>query len=121
MAGGWRESLRYCQSLQLQLISLSRRPHQAQVYSKVLQEQDAGPTDLWIGMRRSSRSGRWYWLSNDPVTDTDWAEGEPGALDHAQCAVLTRRRSSFAWRDENCCRSAHPVCYKDPVLLPVEA
>lgn len=121
VAGGWRESLQYCQNRQLELISLSRRGHWTRVYSKILQDEDAGPTDLWIGMRRSSRSGRWYWLSNDPVTETDWAEGEPGTLNDAQCAMLTRKSSHFSWRDENCCRNAHPVCYKDPVLLPIEA
>lgn len=121
VAGAWRQSLRFCQHQQLDLVSLSGRRHQTQVYSRILRDKDAGPTDLWIGMRRSSRSGRWYWLSNDPVTQTDWAEGEPGTPGHAQCAILTRNSSTFAWRDENCCRRAHPVCYKDPVLLPLQA
>lgn len=118
VASGWQESLQYCQNQQLELISFPRRQHQKQVYNKI-QEKDAGLTDLWIGMRRSSHSGRWYWLSNEPVTETDWAEGEPSMVNEAQCAIMTLKSYNFSWRDESCCRDAHPVCYKDPILLPM--
>lgn len=118
VAGGWRESLRYCQNQGLELISFPRRQHRTQVYNKI-QGKDAGQRDLWIGMRRSSQSGYWYWLSNEPVIETDWAEGEPSVVNEAQCVIMTMKSYNFSWRDENCCRNAHPVCYKGPTLLPI--
>lgn len=105
----------------MELVSISERRHQTQVYEKILQGTHAGPMDLWIGMRRSACSGRWYWLSNEPVNETNWAAGEPGMVNDAQCVIMTVKSSTFIWRDENCCRNAHPVCYKDPTLLPILA
>lgn len=117
-AGGWRESLRHCQNQDLELISFPKRQHQTQVYNKI-RGKNAGLGDLWIGMRRSSQSGAWYWLSNDTVTETDWAQGEPSVVNEAQCVIMTLKSSNFSWSDENCCRNVYPVCYKGPTLLPM--
>lgn len=119
VAGGWQESLQYCQNQQLELVSFSRRGHQTQVYNKILLGNHAGLMHLWIGMRRSACSGQWYWLNNEPVTETNWAEGEPGTVNNAQCVIMTLKSSNFIWGDDNCCRNAHPVCYKDPTLLTI--
>lgn len=116
VAGGWRESIQYCRSHQLELISFPSRQQQTQVYGK-LQVEGGGARELWIGMRRSSQSGLWYWLNDQPVQETDWAEGQPSAVNEAQCAIMTSY--SFSWREENCCKDAHPVCYKDPTLFPM--
>lgn len=118
VAGGWRESQQYCQNQQLELISFPGKQHRTEVYNKI-QGKSENQRDLWIGMRRSSHNGRWYWLSNEPVTETDWAEGEPSVVNEAQCAIMTLENYNFSWRDENCCRDAHPVCYKDPTLFPM--
>lgn len=73
----------------------------------------------WIGMRRSSLTGEWYWLNQDPVNDTNWDEGEPGAVDDGQCVAMSVESSKdFSWRDEDCCQAINPICYRGPVLFP---
>ncbi|KAK2845186.1 hypothetical protein Q5P01_011845 [Channa striata] len=115
---GWRESIQYCQSKKLDLISISNTDFQAQIYQKIAQMQSDSPQEMWIGMRRSSKTGEWYWLNNDTVTNTDWGQGEPGTLSDGQCAgMYLIGGADFAWRDEDCCKAAFPLCYSKPVLL----
>lgn len=118
VAGGWQESLKYCENQDLDLVSLPKSQLQRHIYNKIVQADD-GPKNMWIGMRRSSQSGQWYWLSKEPVTDTNWAKGKPGTVHEGQCAMMTLKSQDFSWRDEDCCEDAHPVCYKSPIFLPV--
>lgn len=75
--------------------------------------------NVWIGMRRSSLTGEWYWLSGKPVNDTNWAEGEPGTVQDGQCAIMSlEHEKDPGWSDEDCCKDARPVCYSSPVFLP---
>lgn len=112
---GWPESVQYCQNRSLELVSISSADFQTQIYQKLIQ---ARVYQAWIGLRRSSLTGHWYWLNNDPVGDTGWDQNEPGDVDDGQCAIITQTNGlNFTWRDEDCCTSALPVCYKGPVLL----
>ncbi|KAK1895444.1 Lithostathine-1-beta, partial [Dissostichus eleginoides] len=88
-ADGWRESLKICTDDQLDLANTDN-----------LQE-------VWIGMCRSSMSGERYWLNGSTVEDTNWEEGEPGPVHGGQCAIMSLE-DGFGWRDEDCCKAAHP-------------
>lgn len=71
-------------------------------------------------MRRSSLTGEWYWLSKDPVNDTDWEDGEPGGVQDGQCVTMSLTSGhDFKWTDKDCCEAVHPVCYRHPVLFPM--
>lgn len=71
-------------------------------------------------MRRSSKTGEWYWLDNSTVKDTHWGDGEPGTVDDGQCTVMSlKNNEDFGWRDEDCCKDFSPLCYKGAELLPV--
>ncbi|KAI4795485.1 hypothetical protein KUCAC02_031387 [Chaenocephalus aceratus] len=118
-ADGWRESLKNCTDDQLDLVSFPETIFQTQISNKVLQANTDNLQEVWIGMRRSSMSGEWYWLNGFAVEDTNWEEGEPGPVDDGQCAIMSLE-DGFGWRDEDCCKAAHPVCYKEPVFFPVE-
>ncbi|KAL6109913.1 uncharacterized protein ACO6RY_12954 [Pungitius sinensis] len=115
---GWRESLKYCQDQDLQLACLPGDHDRRPIHEKILRATNGSLGDVWIGMRRSSQSGEWYWLNGAPVNDTNWGGGEPGVVDEGQCAMMSLDKS-FGWSDRNCCEAARPFCYKGPVLFPL--
>ncbi|KAK1894964.1 C-type mannose receptor 2 [Dissostichus eleginoides] len=115
-ADGWRESLKNCTDDQLDLVSFPETILQTQINKKVLQANTDNLQEVWIGMRRSSMSGEWYWLNGSTVKDTNWEEREPGPMHDGQCAIMSLE-DGFGWRDEDCCKAAHPVCYKEPVVF----
>ncbi|XP_071325852.1 IgGFc-binding protein-like [Trachinotus anak] len=118
VVSGWRESLKYCRDKNLELISMSNALVWPHIYKKIIQAKDEDVQEVWIGMRRSSQTGEWYWLNNDAVNNTKWEEGEPGTVHDGQCAIMSLKSDEdFGWRDEDCCKAAHPVCYSSPVLL----
>ncbi|XP_076592633.1 C-type lectin lectoxin-Phi1-like [Chaetodon auriga] len=121
VADGWRESVKYCKDNDLELVSFPEAQLQRLIYEKITQTKNDSLKDVWIGMRRSSQTGDWYWLSRDPVVDTNWAEGEPGTVHDGQCVIMSvKNNKDFGWSDENCCKAAHPVCYSSPALFPTE-
>lgn len=120
VADGWRESVKYCRDNGLELVSFTDGRLQKQVYDKIIQAKEDGVQQVWIGLRRSALTGDWYWLSRDPVTDTDWTPGEPGTINDGQCTAMSVDSSQrVGWSDEDCCRDVHPVCYRPPVLFPM--
>ncbi|XP_034409538.1 IgGFc-binding protein isoform X2 [Cyclopterus lumpus] len=120
VANSWQESLKYCKDQKMELVSFPEAQHQREVYGKLLQAQGASRQEVWIGMRRSSRSGEWYWLNGVPVNDTNWEEGEPGTVHDGQCAIMSLdENKNFGWSDKGCCEAAKPVCHIEPILLNI--
>ncbi|XP_047455124.1 uncharacterized protein LOC125016595 [Mugil cephalus] len=115
---GWRESREYCENMNLDLVSFSKTKHQQQVLKMLNKANTDNLKKVWIGLRRSSLTGDWYWLDGDPVNNTNWGQDEPGRVDEGQCAAMSLESSkNGAWRDEDCCEDLHPVCHKKTVLL----
>ncbi|KAM7382811.1 hypothetical protein PAMP_002518 [Pampus punctatissimus] len=120
VAGGWRESLKYCRDNNLELISFPTAQHQKQIYRRLIKARNDGLRKVWIGMRQSSLTGKWYWLNQAPVNSTNWEKGEPGTVQDGNCVIMSlEANKNFGWSDKDCCQAARPVCYGDPVLLPV--
>uniref|UniRef100_A0A3Q3WNX5 C-type lectin domain-containing protein n=1 Tax=Mola mola TaxID=94237 RepID=A0A3Q3WNX5_MOLML len=107
----WRESVKYCEDNHLDMVSFPNTQLQNHIYDKVIQDNNGSLQEVWIGLRRSSQTGEWYWLSQEPFGDTNWAQGEPGTVNDGQCAILSLKHH-FGWSDKDCCDDAHPVCYK---------
>ncbi|CAB1425652.1 unnamed protein product [Pleuronectes platessa] len=120
VAAGWRESVKYCRDKDLQLVSLSGSHNVTHIYQEMVRANNHSVQEAWIGMRRSSQSGEWYWLDNEPVNTTNWKDGEPGAVNEGQCAIMSLRSGEeFGWSDQDCCKAVHPVCYRPPLLFPL--
>lgn len=118
VAESWRKSLKYCEDNNLEMLTFPEPVLRQHIYQKVALSSSA--KDLWIGMRRSSFSGEWYWVDGQAVNDTDWGKQEPGAVDEGQCARMTVKKDmDFDWEDENCCMDVKPVCYNKPYILPL--
>ncbi|XP_031157308.2 IgGFc-binding protein-like [Sander lucioperca] len=118
VSDGWRESLKYCKDKGLELVSFPKAQLQRHIYEKILQLKNDTVQEVWIGMRRSSRSGEWYWLNQQPVNDTNWDEGEPGTVFDGQCVVMSLEKGKdFGWSGKDCCKPAYSICYKEPVLF----
>lgn len=115
----WQDSVGYCehQSTTKSLLSLSTNELQAHIFSKINQETYPDHQAVWIGMRRSALSGQHYWLNKDKANETNWDDGEPGAVEEGQCTVMSVE--SGKWSDEDCCVKVPPVCYTPPVLFPL--
>ncbi|KAM7421674.1 hypothetical protein PAMA_015697 [Pampus argenteus] len=120
VTGGWRESLKYCRDNNLELISFPTAQHQKQIYRRLINARKGGLREVWIGMRQSSLTGKWYWLNQAPVNSTNWLKGEPGTVQDGHCVIMSlEANKNFGWSDKDCCQAARPVCYGGPVLLPV--
>ncbi|RVE63304.1 hypothetical protein OJAV_G00164320 [Oryzias javanicus] len=115
----WQESVASCQTRDQKLASLSSEAFRRHVCSKLPRE--SGVKEVWIGMRRSSVTGEWYWLdSTASVNETHWDEGSPGTVDGGQCVSMSLKNSKdFVWQDQDCCKAANPLCYREPVLMPL--
>lgn len=117
----WAESLEFCRDNGTKLISLDTAEFQQHFATKLKLILKKGVKKAWIGLRRSSLTGEWYWLNKAAVGATNWAKGEPGTSRDGQCAMMSLdSKDDFGWRDEDCCTDAPPICYKEPELFPLE-
>uniref|UniRef100_A0A673ASM9 C-type lectin domain-containing protein n=1 Tax=Sphaeramia orbicularis TaxID=375764 RepID=A0A673ASM9_9TELE len=106
VADGWRESVQYCKNRSLELVSFADAKLQTQIYKTVMKMNSARLQKVWIGMRRSSMTGEWYWVNGDQVKATNWGEGEPGTIQDGQCAIVSLESGQdYGWSDEDCCKS----------------
>ncbi|KAK6269364.1 hypothetical protein J4Q44_G00393300 [Coregonus suidteri] len=125
--GGWPESLKYCQDQGYSLVSLNTEDFLLHVTNKLMESgtQAQGQTQtqgqVWIGLRRSSLTGQWYWLSKAAVSFTHWAKGEPGTPMQGQCTMMTLDpQGNYTWSDKSCCEALPAVCYREPLHFPLE-
>ncbi|KAG7458314.1 hypothetical protein JOB18_027405 [Solea senegalensis] len=120
VAAGWRESVKFCRDRDLELVSLSSSENITHIYSEIEKAKNGSEEDVWIGLRRSSHNGEWYWLNGEDVGGVNWDDGEPGTMNDGQCAIMSLKSGKdFGWRDDDCCMAARPVCYRRPLLFPL--
>ncbi|KAK7886454.1 hypothetical protein WMY93_026075 [Mugilogobius chulae] len=115
----WQKSIQACKDKGLELISLKNEEFQNHIYDKLQSDKD-GLTEVWMGLRKSSYTGRWYWISDEPLEHVDWAHGSPTDDDEGHCARINVTQRA-GWTLHECCSLGRPVCYKLPVLLTVGA
>ncbi|XP_068999874.1 uncharacterized protein [Embiotoca jacksoni] len=116
-AMGWRESLKYCRDKDLKMLSFSNTEMHQLVSDRLIETKSDSLKEVWMGMRRSSLTGEWYWVDGQPAGDTFWGDGEPGAAHEGQCASMSLKNKKFVWSDEDCCKHIHPVCVKNPIFF----
>ncbi|XP_061676930.1 uncharacterized protein LOC133501292 [Syngnathoides biaculeatus] len=118
---GWQESVKFCRDRNFHLVSLSSLPLRNHVQAKIRQEYtgDDAPRRAWIGLRRSTLTGAWYWLNKVAVTVSNWVETE--STPRGRCgAINLEPGEDFGWSREDCCQDIHPICYRGPHCFPVQ-
>ncbi|XP_019896607.1 uncharacterized protein LOC109614795 [Esox lucius] len=118
---GWIESLNYCQNLGYNLVSLNTQEVLLSI-AKILRESEVQAHGQgWIGLRRSSLTGQWYWLTKQNVLFTHWDVDEPGTPMEGQCAMMMLDpHGNYTWSDQSCCEALPAVCYKTPIYLSLQ-
>ena len=115
---GWPESVQYCKGKRLELVSIVTSELQQHIRTKLMEAKGEEQKEAWIGLRRSSLTGNWYWVNGETVGNTNWAKGEPGTPQDGQCAIMSLNSTKdFGWSDEDCCKAAHPICYGSPDIF----
>ncbi|XP_077577649.1 uncharacterized protein LOC144199706 [Stigmatopora nigra] len=118
----WRESIKYCRDRKLHLVSLSSLQLRDHLLAK-LKRKLIGNGVLqraWIGLRRSSLTGHWYWLDGVTVTVANWEEAEPEGPQGGRCGTIgLETAQNFSWSRRNCCQKFRPICYRGPSLFPL--
>ncbi|XP_049585310.1 IgGFc-binding protein-like [Syngnathus scovelli] len=120
---GWQESIKFCRDRNLRLVSLSSLQLMEQVQVRVRQGYtgDSVPRRAWIGLRRSTLTGAWYWIDRAPFTVSNWQGGKPEDTHGGHCGTINLEPSQdFGWSHEDCCQDVHPICYREPQLFTTQ-
>jgi Ca2+-binding RTX toxin-like protein len=76
--GDWNKAQAEAQSLGGNLVTINDSAEQQWV------AQEFGTSELlWIGLNDFAQEGIWHWVSGEPVTYQNWADGEPNNSDPA--------------------------------------
>lgn len=82
-ASSWTDAQRTARTLGGHLVTLNDRGEEVWVWSTFT--PGGGDVDeklLWIGLNDADRDGEFTWASGEPVTHTNWRNGEPSANEH---------------------------------------
>ena len=120
-AVGWPEALAYCRQRHMVQISFSTDDFLQHV-TKEMEKQKAEmkgkmKKEVWIGLRRSSLNGGWYWYDQAALDVTRWAANEPGRPAEGQCAAMNL--DEYNWSDQSCCKLLPALCYRKPLYFPL--
>ena len=71
----WKDAQTKARKEGAQLVSINDRAEQEWLVEQF------GFLPYWIGLTYSTETGKWKWSSGEPVTYTNWAEGQPEHID----------------------------------------
>lgn len=116
---GWPEALTYCYKRGMVQISFSTNDFLQHVTEEVEKQKAVGnmKKEVWIGLRRSSLTGGWYWYNQAALDVTRWAANEPGHPTEGQCAAM--KLDDYSWSDQSCCKPLPALCYRKPFYFPL--
>ncbi|XP_038588643.1 C-type mannose receptor 2-like [Micropterus salmoides] len=69
----WEEASYYCRENYSDLVSITNRHQQRWVQERA---KNASTDFVWLGLRYTCTLDFWFWVSNDVVSYTNWAQGE---------------------------------------------
>ena len=115
---GWPEALTYCYKRGMVQISFSTNDFLQHVTEEVEKQKAVGnmKKEVWIGLRRSSLTGGWYWYNQAALDVTRWVANEPGHLPEGQCSVI--KLDDYIWSDQSCCIPLPALCFIKSFYFP---
>lgn len=94
----WNEAKEYCESLGGHLVTITSEGEQDAVYSFI--KDRIGDEDVYIGLSDTDENGVWNWVTEEELSYTNWAEGEPDSYHAGQIYAAicngTRSGSNFS-------------------------
>ncbi len=72
--GEWAAAKRYCESVGGHLATITSKEENEYVYQFM---KDSGYNDAFFGFTDEEEEGVWKWVTSEPVSYTNWKEGEP--------------------------------------------
>ncbi|XP_013416338.1 uncharacterized protein LOC106177921 isoform X3 [Lingula anatina] len=110
----WRSTARdYCRKYQGQLIEIPDQSTMDFVIDVLNKKLKWGVNGVWNGATDQREEGVWKWDgSGNPVTYSNWAQGQPGGLARwtEDCACM-RRTDSWQWHDYGCSQPGYSYRY----------
>jgi hypothetical protein len=101
----WDDAYKFCKNKGTHLVTISSGGENDFIKNFI-----AG-TDAWIGMYHSW--GKWYWVNEEPMSFTNWAQGEPSfsLFNPEDCVEMW---SWGQWNNESCWTKLKFVCEFEP-------
>lgn len=67
----WNEALRYCRTFYKDLVAITNPSEQRWVQTFA---EEASTSHVWLGLRYTSKLGFWFWVSDEAIKYTNWAQ-----------------------------------------------
>ncbi|GAB4496059.1 MAG: hypothetical protein OHK0010_33640 [Anaerolineales bacterium] len=93
-ARSWHTAQEYCRGMGAYLVTISGEAENRFVY--------AISSSTWLGASDEKEEGVWSWVTGEPMTYANWAEGEPNNCGEPDCRpehFLTFSETPRQWND----------------------
>jgi len=94
----WSEAEAYAESLNGHLVTISSDLENRLITDMAVSE-DA--SDFWIGLTDEVTEGIFVWVTGEPVTYTNWYEGEPNDYGAGEDSTQIGFSSVYSWNDQS--------------------
>lgn len=92
----WDEAKAYCESLGGHLVTISDKAEADYVNTLV---KNGGVSAYWLGITDQQSEGTWQNITNEPLSYTNWAAGEPNNSGNVEHCGVIRYDESYSWND----------------------
>jgi len=93
----WTDAQKYCESVGGHLVVISSAEENRLVFEQMKLQ---GYYSAYIGLSDSEAEGEWAWVTGEPVTFTNWHEGEPNSESSREdYAMFYYKYSDGTWND----------------------
>lgn len=90
----WHTAQEYCRGMGAHLVTISSEAENLFVYNIA--------SYAWLGASDKNQEGVWLWVTGEPMTYVNWAEGEPNNCSEPNCRpehYLTFSETPLQWND----------------------
>ena len=96
-ADTWEDAEKYCESLGGHLVTINSKEENDAVWAFA---RNSGYESVFIGLSDAEEEGTWKWVTGEPFTYTNWAEGQPdGFTEDENFAEFAFSNNNGKWND----------------------
>jgi len=105
----WLDAQLFAESLGGYLAVIGSESENLWIIQNVIDRSDLCEA-LWLGMTDWGSEGTWYWVNGEPVTYTNWGDGEPNDMGGEDSCAMNGSCHPGEWNDLG--------CYDDTAMIP---